>query len=107
MDTIKFSTNWNGKLTNSVFSTLRVKSAKYEKGKTFIIEPTFNGMDKFQATIINLFQFRFDDIPQVLCYLDTGYDKEATQEILKKMYPDIYDTVTYYHILLKRVENGN
>jgi hypothetical protein len=79
-NTLNFSTNWNNKLGCNCFSTLRKK--------------IFNIGDKIEVYLKNNFQFivevvyvyRDITLSDPICYLDTGYDLESTNKIIRKMY---------------------
>lgn len=85
MNKISFSTNWNNKLDNKVFTTIRPYNPK-----NFIINQVFeiyhNKNLKGKAEIIKLDHFNLEVIPEGYCYLDTGYSKKETVEIINKMY---------------------
>jgi len=38
------------------------------------------------AVLIKAVQFNLPDLPEISAYVDTGYDKETTTNVLKKMY---------------------
>jgi hypothetical protein len=78
MHTIKFSHNWNNKLHNPIFTTIRkydVLKAKYYKD---LITQNFDILLQNKkignAKLINMEIIRFNDIPESLLHIDTGYD---------------------------------
>jgi len=104
MNTIKFSYNWNNKLNCNCFTTIRIANNKYKVGETYDIYLK----DKllFKAQIIEIKPFRLDQINEFIARLDTGYSKQETTEIIKRMYknPNV-DKLNFYLILLKNITN--
>ncbi len=102
MDTIKFSNQWNGKLKCKVFTTIRLKSFKYQIGKTFRIE--LNGEYIGKATIKGMRILQLNKINEFISLLDAGLEPPQMVNMLKTMYknkvPNI-DTAEFYYILLK------
>jgi len=85
---IRFSFNWNGKLNNRAFTTIRIHNPnKYTIGKTYQIE--LNGKPNGKATLQDKRVLRVDQLNRFICYLDTGYSQTETMNILKRMYKTI------------------
>ena len=85
METIQFSYNWNNKLTNNAFTTLRLhKPAKYQRGTRFRIECSEQlcGVAELKAVQT----FKISALNDFMTYLDTGYDTAATIDLLQTMY---------------------
>lgn len=83
---LSFSQNWNGKLHTTVFHTLR-RSSRFEVGD--IVEIYLN--DKLLGSATCISKTRYNNaanIPEEICFLDTGYGNAETQGILSKMYKD-------------------
>lgn len=83
---LDFSTNWNGKLHTAIFHTLR-RSGRFNVGDR--VDVTLNGDLLGAAECIH--KTRYADIQQVpdtVCYLDTGYNQAETENILARMYKD-------------------
>lgn len=92
-DTItRFSYNWNNKLSNNAFTTLRLHNPTiYRVGATREIflrsgkEYKFLAYAEIKAVkVITLAQ-----INDFIAFLDTGYSAEECRGILVKMYPDV------------------
>lgn len=86
INTLEFSTNWNGKLHTTIFHTLR-RSARYEVGDR--VEVYMN--KKLLGVAQCISKTRYTDItqvPETVCYLDTGYSREETENILARMYKE-------------------
>lgn len=82
---IEFSTNWNKKLGCKFFTTIRlINYAKYHIGNVYKI--IRKGDYVLDAKIIKLRHCKLHELPEYTCYLDTGYSKEETIELFKKMY---------------------
>jgi hypothetical protein len=103
MDIIKFSTNWNHKLSCNVFTTIRPASQKYKKGNQYLIEANIKDFEQFKAECLFIFKFKIYDIPELCYYLDTGYSKVESIQILSKLYPSNFETLDFFVILLKKV----
>ena len=103
MDAIKFSYNWNNKLNNNYFTTIRIKSQKYAKGKHFLIEDITKKIESFETECVLILNYKGCDLPEIICCQDTGYCKDETIKILSKMYPSNFDQLIFSVILLKRI----
>ena len=85
METIKFSSNWNNKLNNKAFTTLRIHNEhKYKVGSSYSI--ILNSETKGTARILEIRRLRLDQLNEFICHLDTGYCKASTITILERMY---------------------
>lgn len=109
MDKIDFNTNWNKKLNCMSFSTIR----KFNRDK-FYISNLFEVYFKkdFFCRCIVVDEKRIDDysdLTEIMCYLDTGYSKKETIEILKKIYSTGYtyskefNLFPLHYIILKKL----
>jgi len=85
MDCIKFSYNWNNKLTNKAFTTIRLHNPhKYQHGKQFKIE--CGGQLMGVSVLQDVRTFTIDKLNSFITYLDTGYNVAETIKLLKTMY---------------------
>jgi hypothetical protein len=85
---IRFSFNWNNKLTNRAFTTLRIHNPnKYVVGQHYEIE--LKGQPKGTATLTQKRVIRLAELNDFICYLDTGYNRNETIAIIKRMYKGI------------------
>lgn len=104
MDKLEFSTNWNNKLDCKCFTTIRLfNPSKHFKGNKFEInlKKKFKGKAEILGTITTYLK----DLNDYMCYLDTGYNKEQTTDILLRMYPKIdFKHQQIVVILLKKIE---
>jgi hypothetical protein len=86
---IQFAQNWNNKLNNKSFTTIRLHNPKkYIIGKEYdiiLIQKKQINM-QFSATIIDIKQIRIDQVNEYIARLDTGYSAEACQQMIRKMY---------------------
>jgi hypothetical protein len=100
LEEIKFSTNWNNKLSNKSFSTIRIfNSNKYIVGYSYKILLKENYL--FDAKIEFEKGFYLNQLSEPMARLDTGYSRNETIEILKKMYKNKIDLRFHYIILNK------
>lgn len=85
MQQVHFSYNWNKKLGCRAFTSLRL-SGRFNKGDK--VEIVLKREVIGQAEVIGKSKLKLADISDFIAYLDTGYDKEKCQDILRKMYKD-------------------
>lgn len=87
-DKIRFSYNWNNKLQNKAFTTIRLHNPnKYEVGNVYEIE--INDIQKGLATLQDLRVLKISQLNDFICYLDTGYSREQTIRMLQRMYKNV------------------
>lgn len=104
---IKYSTDWNNKLQCPVHSTFRLANDIYVKGN-HVQEILIKGKEvKYLGTaeIIEIYKFKFDDIPLCVALIDTGYSIGEFKHILKTMYKNKnidWANQIFYWIWLKR-----
>lgn len=85
---IQFSYNWNNKLENKAFTTIRLHNpTKYKTGETYDIQ--LNETPKGTATLTDKRTLRIEQLNEFICRIDTGYSQPETMEILKRMYKNI------------------
>ena len=104
MEKLEFSTNWNNKLDCKCFPTIRIYNPnKHYNGNQFEVYLQKKYRAKVQVIALSL--IKLNQLSDYVCYIDTGYSKEETIEILKKMYPRIDFRNQYLTILLlKKVD---
>jgi hypothetical protein len=83
--TLNFSYNWNNKLHNNAFTSLRLHNdSKYIVGDTYEIVQKDEQLGK--ATLIEKRVLLLDKITPFISFLDTGYDVAEMIKIIKTMY---------------------
>lgn len=98
-DKIRFSYNWNNKLDNKAFTTIRVHNpGKYIAGKTFDIE--LNESPKGVAILKEKRTIHPDQLNDFICYLDTGYNRQETISILQRMYKNMNPQTALFDLCL-------
>lgn len=99
METLRFNYNWNQKLNNTAFTTLRrYNKTKYIIGKEILVK--FDN-SLFRCYIWEVRKIHVKDLNNFICFIDTGYSIEETKEILRKMYPkDYHDDMLLHFVLL-------
>lgn len=104
MERLEFSTNWNNKLDCKCFTTIRIYNvSKHFRGNQF--EVFCKRKFKMKAIVLGTIITKLDQLSDYVCYLDTGYNKEETTAILKKMYPHIdFKQQKVCIVLLERIE---
>jgi hypothetical protein len=87
-DNIKFTQNWNNKLNNKAFTTIRLHNPnKYIIGRLYNIE--LKGVVIGEAVLKNKRTLTMSQLNDFICYLDTGYNLGQTISILERMYSGI------------------
>ena len=85
MERLEFSTNWNNKLDCKCFSTIRIYNpTKHFKNNLF--EIYLQRKYKGKAVVLGVIITYLDQLSDYICYLDTGYNKAETVELIQKMY---------------------
>lgn len=85
MNYINFSYNWNNKLDNLAFTSIRLRNdEKYHIGKTF--EVVYQKMGKGAHEIRAIKHLKLDEINEFIARIDTGYSSAKAINILKTMY---------------------
>lgn len=85
MDKLSFSYNWNNKLDNDCFTTLRLRNdLRYHLGDK--MEAELNGVSKGMVYFEDIKHLKLDSINEFVARLDTGYCREKCIEIIKTMY---------------------
>lgn len=104
METVKFSYNWNNKLNCKAFTTLRLHNPrKYIPGVQYLIT---DGKHQFVAVLKTLRTFGINHLNDFVCHIDTGYDRQQTISILRRMYPKMdLDTTLFDYCLFVKVES--
>jgi len=110
METINFSTNWNNKLTNRAFTTIRLHNTrKYCVGGEYQI--TLKNKPLGVATLKKIHTITVHQLTDCMSFLDTGYSTPETINIISKMYPnlDLSNTLFDFCLLVfkskKDIEN--
>jgi uncharacterized protein YqfB (UPF0267 family) len=83
---IKFTYNWNNKLENKFFTTLRI-STNWKTGdicELFLMDEHIRNIKIYAIKDIKL-----SAINEYVAGIDTGYGVDGCKEVLKKMYPNV------------------
>ncbi len=89
MDIIRFSYNWNNKLSGKYFTTIRLKDVRrFRHGETYEIHLRKGKESQFLsvASIVGIRHIKITEINEFIAGLDTGYSAEECKEIIKRMY---------------------
>ena len=85
MEKIEFTHNWNNKLDNDAFTTIRPhNSHRYQINSFYDI--FYRDKLKGKACIVDIRRISVKQINNFIGYLDTGYSAFQTQQIIRKMY---------------------
>ncbi|KAA6335028.1 hypothetical protein EZS27_016691 [termite gut metagenome] len=85
MERIRFSNNWNNKLSNKAFTTLRLHNPhKYRQGNRYEIE--WQGKVLGIAVMRDIRHTTLANLNSFVTYLDTGYNVAQTINLLQTMY---------------------
>lgn len=107
---IRFSRNWNDKLTGRYFTTIRrYNPEKYDIGKEFQITLKTESRwftDFGHAVAVDVKKIMGRDLNEFICGLDTGYSVKDTKVILRRMYGNIdVDNTEFSFVLLKYIDS--
>lgn len=104
MAEIGFSYNWNNKLGCNSFTTIRLHQPnKYQLNQVYQIK--LKGEYLFDAQIIAIKPFMYNNLNEFIAHLDTGYSAEECKNIILKMYPNVnFETTTISLILLHKIK---
>jgi hypothetical protein len=84
-NTIPFSYNWNNKLANQAFTTLRLNNDNlYEIGKMFNV--VLKGKKLGVAELRDKKTILLKDLDPFITFLDTGFGVDQTKRMLMNMY---------------------
>jgi hypothetical protein len=84
MKTFNFSKNWNRKLYNDYFTTIRFFDKQIKVGDEVEIKLKDNSFGI--AKVEKVQKFLIDQLPEITAFLDTGTNRKNTIEILRRMY---------------------
>lgn len=107
METLTFSYNWNHKLDCNYFSTIRVDSAKFKVGINWRIVLHGKRPREFQAELVKVTRVSPKQINSTMIMLDTGYDFENGMQVLKRMYKDKFDSLTFAYCIFRNISALN
>ena|SRR3972149_5956685 len=99
MEQIVFSYNWNKKLECNYFTTLRI-SPRITVGEKYQV--MLKGFPYKVVKCVHKEAVMMRNLSDNMCWLDTGYGREGTIKILKRMYPVvIWETTPLYICVLE------
>jgi hypothetical protein len=104
---IKYSTDWNNKLQCPVHTTLRLKNDLFKRG-IYVQELLLKGKEEINlgtAEIIEIYKFKFADIPTCVALTDTGQDIYKFKATIKTIYKNKeidWENQIFYWIWLKK-----
>ena len=82
---LDFSFNWNNKLRNNCFTTIRLRNdAKYFKGAKYAV--SLQNYPKGNARAVDVKYLTIDKINNWIARLDTGYSAKECVAMIKEMY---------------------
>jgi len=85
MRAIKFLNNLNGKLNNEKFFTsIRLENDYFQLNKPYeiVLNEKLIGI----ATIKSIMKTPIEKLPESFCFLDTGYNKQETEKMIRSFY---------------------
>jgi len=99
MHILKFTQNWAMKLDNKkFFTTLRISRPFYKSGDDAIIEMKNKVIGTAKIKTVTV--CKINELPNIICLMDTGYDKKETITILQRLYPTANWNVETISIIL-------
>ena len=111
MKLIKFSHNWNNKLNNPIFNTIRKSTPEklkyYKDSVGYGFDVLLKGKKYCYAELQEAEEFLFDDVPNGLIMMDTGMDLTDAQQLFSDFgitYGDKIIILTFQRIERKDTE---
>lgn len=96
MEKIKFSRNYNFKLSCQCFTTIRKPSDKYKIGGVYLIE--LAGLAIKEAVLVDIETGNAEGLTEMICRVDTGKSKTETLTLLANIYggvPSVVSILTF------------
>jgi len=110
---LQFYHNWNNKLDNICFSTIRLYNGnKYFPGATFDVELITKGqtIPKGTAQALIVYKIKINELTEYYARMDTSYGREETINIIRTMYknkPNVNtDTADFAIVLFKKIKTA-
>ncbi|MBK0383551.1 hypothetical protein I5M32_11340 [Pedobacter sp. SD-b] len=88
---LRFAINWNMKLTNNVWPTIRLKDEnKYRLNQNYdvVLEDNLHHNVYGDANCVFIKHYNFNDLPEPLLLLDMALNKPEALKMLKHLYAD-------------------
>lgn len=104
---IKFITNWNGKLDNKAFTTLRVHDPLRHR-ESYLYSVVVKNRFYTRAKILAVKTIKLNDITEFEARLDSGYSRAGFIRLIKKIYKSrafLYDSQKFDLILFERLDS--
>lgn len=96
--TIVFTHNWNKKLGNDAFTTIRLRNdKKYFIGQTYYIDLNHSKRKISMGVAVcrDIKHFTIDRLNNFISYLDTGYNVDECKRIIHTMYKNSVPPVNW------------
>lgn len=100
---LTFSYNWNHKLDCNYFTTIRVDAAKFIVGEIWEIILHGKYPRSFKAELVKVTRVNPKQLNSTMLMLDTGYPEHEALNILRKMYKDKFDSLTFAYIVFRNI----
>jgi hypothetical protein len=94
---IRFSKNWNGKLFNNHYTTIR----GFYYDRDTIVDIILNGEYHHSARVVEVLNCKIKDLPEWLMLLDTGIPKPKSQELIMQMTKKTEEDLVQIMVLVK------
>jgi hypothetical protein len=106
---LRFNKNHNNKLNCEYFTTIRLNSAKYEKGKTLSVILEDKGVLRSicKAEIVELRLIQYHQLSDWMCYLDGALSADDFKNQLYWFYKDSVKDITqvdYAYMILRKIK---
>ena len=104
---LKFISNWNGKLLNKFYTTIRLvangndKYWKHNDVVNIYIKDKIIG----QGEIVEVLFLEFSKLSNVVCLLDSAMNKKQFKEFCSKIYKKTEDEIEQSKMILLLIKN--
>ena len=96
---IKFATNWNGKLLNDYFTTIRRNKLDVKEGDIAGVRVSDTGAE-FDVRVVREIKTRLSKITDLVAYLDFGRSRAEFIDYLQRAYKEDLNKGYLYLYLL-------
>ena len=103
MERINFNRDFNNKLGNNYFLTIRIKSDKYSVGKEYELFDQERRIIRGYGRIVRIREITDADINDWQSFVDSGLSADELREELTRFYGEQYKTGRLFLILLHRI----
>lgn len=100
---LTFSYDWNHKLSCNYFTSIRVDSSRFLVGEIWDIYLGGKYPRNFKAELVKVVRVNPKQLNSTMLMLDTGYPEHEAMKILRNMYKDNFDNLTFAYLIFRNI----